>query len=55
VDANGAAQLLANAVRKATELKLPWYEKRVTLQPSPDLSRLVVESRTRAMTASVEA
>ncbi len=52
LDANGAAELLRNAAEAAREAGLPWTEERITLQPSPDLSRLVVESRRRSMAAS---
>jgi CRISPR-associated protein Csb1 len=52
VDANAATQLLTQAVAEAKALDLPWPdEEAITLQPSPNLSRLVIESRKRAMTA----
>jgi CRISPR-associated protein Csb1 len=51
LDADGAAALLAEAVEEARACKLPWPDVPVTLQPSPDLSRLVVESRKRSMEA----
>lgn len=54
IDANGAAKLLAKAAEAATGVGLPWPEERITLQPSPNLSRLVVESRRRSMAASAE-
>jgi len=46
-----AAKLLAQAVSEAKGLKLPWPEEAITLRPSTDLSRLVVESRRRSMSA----
>jgi len=49
LDADTAAEILAQAVKEATDVGLPWPEQPVTLQPSPDLSRLVVESRQRSM------
>ncbi len=52
LDTNGAAQLLADAVEAAKGVGLPWAEEPITLQPSPDLSRLVVESRRKSMAAS---
>ncbi len=52
LDAEGAAGLVAQAAAEATALGLPWPETPVVLQPSPDLSRLVVESRKRSMAAS---
>jgi len=55
LDAKGAAELLAQAAEEAKRLDLPWSEEPITLQPSPDLSRLVVESRRRSMTASAGA
>jgi CRISPR-associated protein Csb1 len=54
MDANGAAQLLADAAEAAKGVGLPWAEGRITLQPSPNLSRLVVESRRLSMAASAE-
>jgi CRISPR-associated protein Csb1 len=52
LDAKGAAQLLASAVEAAKRVGLPWSEEPITLQPSPNLSRLVVESRRKSMAAS---
>lgn len=52
LDAGAAAGLVAEAVAEAKELGLPWPEGPLVLEPSVDLSRLVVESRTRAMAAS---
>jgi CRISPR-associated protein Csb1 len=52
LDANGATHLLAVAVQEAKRLNLPWSDEPITLQPSPNLSRLVVESRKRSMAAS---
>jgi CRISPR-associated protein Csb1 len=49
-----AVELLADAAAEAKQLGLPWPEEPVTLQPSADLSKLVVESRKRAMSASAE-
>jgi CRISPR-associated protein Csb1 len=51
LDAAGAAELVAQAAAEAVDKKLPWSEAPVTLQPSPNLSRLVVESRKRSMAA----
>jgi CRISPR-associated protein Csb1 len=51
LDAMGAADLLAQAAAEATQLGLPWPEEPVRLRPSRDLSRLVVESRRRSMSA----
>lgn len=51
LDAAGAAELVAQAAAEATEKNLPWSEEPVTLQPSTNLSRLVVESRKRSMAA----
>jgi CRISPR-associated protein Csb1 len=53
LDANTAAEILAEAVKQATDIGLPWPVQPVTLQPSPDLSRLVVESRRRSMSENV--
>lgn len=55
LNAKIATGLLAEAVEEATSLNLPWPEEPVTLQPSPDLSRLVVESRRRSMASAPEA
>ena len=52
LDADAAAGLVAEAAAEAKGLGLPWRETPMVLRPSADLSRLVVESRTRAMTAS---
>jgi CRISPR-associated protein Csb1 len=51
LDSELAAQLLAQAVDRAKALGLPWPEEPVTLKPSADLARLVVESRMRSMAA----
>lgn len=51
LSAEGAAELLAQAAGEAKRLGLPWSEEPIKLEPSPDLSRLVVESRRRSMTA----
>jgi len=40
-------------VEEAKRLGLPWPDSPVTLQPSADLSRLVVESRRKSMASSV--
>lgn len=50
--ADSAAKLLDEAAKEATALDLPWRTEPVKLHPSPDLGRLVVESRRRSMTAS---
>ena len=55
LDAEGAAALLAEAAEEAKHLKLPWPEEPVTLQPSLDLRKLVVESRRKSMSASAGA
>ncbi|MGA2724213.1 MAG: type I-U CRISPR-associated RAMP protein Csb1/Cas7u [Bryobacteraceae bacterium] len=55
LDAHGAAELVAQAAGEAKGLNLPWPEAPVTLQPSPDLSRLVVESRKRSMATNTGA
>jgi CRISPR-associated protein Csb1 len=55
LDADRAVQLLAQAVEEARSLNLPWPEEPVTLQPSADLCRLVVESQNRAMSAAAGA
>jgi hypothetical protein len=50
LDADGAVDLLTEAVKEARSLALPWPDdKPVTLQPSADLAKLVVESRRRSM------
>jgi len=49
LDADGAASLLAQAANEAKNLNLPWSLEPVTLQPSAELSRLVVESRKKSM------
>jgi len=51
-DASSAAGLVAEAAAEAKALGLPWPEAPLVLEPSADLSRLVLESRTRAMAAS---
>lgn len=51
LDAAGAAELVEQAAAEAVDKKLPWSEEPVTLQPSSNLSRLVVESRKRSMAA----
>jgi CRISPR-associated protein Csb1 len=51
LDANEACRLLAGAVTEARKLHLPWPEGPVILFPSADLSKLVVESRKRSMSA----
>ncbi|HEX4772233.1 MAG TPA: type I-U CRISPR-associated RAMP protein Csb1/Cas7u [Bryobacteraceae bacterium] len=50
-----AIQLLAEAAEEATHLGLPWPEEPITLEPSEDLKRLVVESRRRSMTTEIGA
>jgi CRISPR-associated protein Csb1 len=52
LDASGAAELVAEAAAEAMLGGLQWSEEPVRLQPSPDLSRLVVESRERSMAAA---
>jgi len=53
LDADAAAHLLAEAAAQAMGVGLPWPEEPLVLQPSPDLSHLVVESRRRSMAAAV--
>lgn len=52
LDANSAAKLVADAAEAAKLVGLPWSEVPITLQPSPDLRRLVTESRRRSMATS---
>ncbi len=52
LDATAATGLVAEAAEAARALGLPWNEKPLVLDPSPDLSRLVVDSRKRAMASS---
>jgi CRISPR-associated protein Csb1 len=51
LDADETSKLLTQAVTEARALKLPWPEEPVVLYPSADLSRLVIESRKRSMSA----
>jgi CRISPR-associated protein Csb1 len=53
LDADGAADLVAEAAAKAKDVGLPWPEEPLVLQPSSDLSHLVVESRRRSMATAV--
>lgn len=56
LDTNGAVGLLVAAVKEARHLGLPWPDDQpVTLRPSPDLAKLVVDSRRRAMTEAAGA
>jgi CRISPR-associated protein Csb1 len=55
LDASRAAEILEQAAEEAKHLKLPWSEQPVILWPSRDLSKLVVESRKRSMSASTGA
>jgi CRISPR-associated protein Csb1 len=52
LDAAGACAILAKAATAARNAGLPWNEEPVTLEPSSNLSRLVVESRRKAMAES---
>jgi len=52
LDATGACAMLVEAATAARNAGLPWNEEPVTLEPSANLSRLVVESRRKAMTES---
>ena len=52
LDPDSAAGLLADAATLAKRLGLPWPEAPLVLEPSADLSRLVVASRKRAMAVS---
>jgi CRISPR-associated protein Csb1 len=49
LDADAAAHLVAEAAGQATDIGLPWPETPLVLQPSQNLSQLVVESRRRSM------
>ena len=50
LDTHGAVGLFVGAVKEARRLGLPWPDDEpVTLQPSPDLAKLVVDSRRRSM------
>lgn len=51
VDTTLAVRILDEAIAEATALGLPWPLEPVTLRPSEELSRLVVESRRRSMAA----
>lgn len=51
LDETSAAELVNQAGEYAKHVGLPWSDEPVRLTPSPDLSRLVVESRRRSMTA----
>jgi CRISPR-associated protein Csb1 len=53
IDARSAAALVAQAAGEAKQFGLPWSEEPLTLEPSADLSRLVMESRKRSMAAGV--
>jgi CRISPR-associated protein Csb1 len=55
LDSDAAIQVLTEAVEEAERLGLPWPAAPVTLQPSADLSRLVVESRRKSMATSAGA
>lgn len=55
LDADGATDLLAQATKVAKDLGLPWPEEPIKLKPSPNLSRLVVESRKRSMAPEIGA
>jgi CRISPR-associated protein Csb1 len=55
LDSDAAIRVLSEAVEEAKRLGLPWPDAPVTLQPSADLNRLVVESRRKSMAASVGA
>jgi CRISPR-associated protein Csb1 len=52
MNSDSAAQMLAQAAADAKSLGLPWPADPLVLQPSPDLSKLVVESRKRSMAKS---
>jgi len=52
LDADRATAILLQAAQEAKDLGLPWPEEPVILRPSRDLSRLVVESRKRSMSAA---
>jgi CRISPR-associated protein Csb1 len=52
LEAGEAASLVAEAAEEAKRFGLAWPEAPLVLDPSPDLSRLVVDSRKRAMAAS---
>jgi CRISPR-associated protein Csb1 len=48
LDADAAVKVLAEAVKKAKALGLPWREEPVVLTPSDDLVKLVVKSQNLA-------
>ncbi len=52
LNAKVALELVAQTVAEAKKGGLPWPEEPVTLRPSGDLSKLVVESRRRSMSAT---
>lgn len=52
LDAGAASELLGEAAAEAKVAGLPWPEAPLVLDPSLDLSRLVVDSRKRAMATS---
>jgi len=53
LDADGSGAVLAEAVGEAKKAGLSWPTEPVILQPSPDLAKLVVESRRKSMAVSV--
>ncbi len=55
LDADKAIALLNAAVEEAMRLSLPWAEAPITLQPSANLKRLVIESRTKSMASAAGA
>src|SRR6185437_2259924 len=54
LDATAACAMLADAAAAARTAGLPWNEEPVVLEPSAKLSRLVVESRRKAMAPGSE-
>jgi len=53
LDADTAAHLVAEAAAQAMDVGLPWPEAPLVLQPSSDLSHLIVESRRRSTAAAI--
>jgi CRISPR-associated protein Csb1 len=55
LDATRATEILSEAAYEAKQLGLPWPEKPLTLRPSRDLGKLVVESRKKSMSVAAGA
>ena len=54
LDSESAILLLNEAIKQATSQGLPWRDTPISLEPSKDLARLVVESRRRLMNRAPE-